>query len=95
MSLWELVFAACMIVAGFAAVWCTVVAWVGDWRARRREAAREALYACCLAVAADGEHDVWCPHRPAVGRVSVVASDDLDPLERLYAAPAYGEEHAS
>lgn len=29
-----------------------------------------------------------------VGR-AVVASDDLDPLEALYLAPAYGEEHAS
>lgn len=41
----------------------------------------------------DGVHPDECPScRPMP---AVVAGSDLDPLERLYLAPAYGEEHAS
>lgn len=95
MSLPEKVFAACMIVAGCAAVWCTVVAWVCDWRDRRREAAQVAA-ARGRPLRACARHDViWCTRCTTSDAPAVVASDDLDPLERLWLAPAYGEEHAS
>lgn len=41
----------------------------------------------CNAYAAWGQHDPWCPYRPRV-----VAGSDVDPLERMFSAPAYGEE---
>jgi hypothetical protein len=43
---------------------------------------------CC------GEHGGWdvCCDAPELHEVAVVAGSDLDPLERLLAAPAYGEE---
>lgn len=94
----EKVFAAILLVFGSASLLCILAGWLAARRDRSIEEAQED--ACCGPAAAGDEHDVWCPEhptagKPAVGRAAVVASDDLDPLEALYLAPAYGEEHAS
>ncbi len=91
MSLLEKVLAAGLVIVGAGVIVCLVGMW---WTARRgpstseREAVEDAPDSCCVAMAVSGEHDVWCPRRPAVGR-AVVAGSDLDPLEALYRAPAF------
>lgn len=87
------VYAALLVILGAGTLVCIIASLV---RPGGRETVQDAPEACCGPAAAGDEHDVWCPeHPPARNAPTVVASVDLDPLERLYLAPAYGEEHAS
>lgn len=79
MSAGEKVFAAILVIFGSATLLCVLAGWLAARRDR----------------SVDEREAIQDPPPRAVGRAAVVASDDLDPLERLWLAPAYGEEHAS